>query len=158
MTPETKKNRAMKQTENQKLAMLSAKIKSFPSLPSVVNHVMKITADPKSSVEDLIDAINPDLALNTAILKISNSVFFGQMRKVSSLKQALMVIGFSEIQNIVLSKAVFNSFKKISVYNAFDMNCISIILLAIVYPPDLGFFLVKQVLECFLIHHEQMRT
>ncbi|MFH2064654.1 MAG: HDOD domain-containing protein [Pseudomonadota bacterium] len=103
----------MKESENQKIAVLSAKIKSFPSLPSVVNHVLKITADPKSTVEELIRAISPDLALHTAILKISNSAFFGRMRKVSSLKQALMVLGFSEIQNIVLSKAVFNSFKSI---------------------------------------------
>jgi len=112
----------MNEPENQKIAELSAKIKSFPSLPSVVSHVLKIKADPKSTVEDLIDAIRPDLALHTAILKISNSAFFGQMRKVSSLKQALMVIGFSEIQNIVLSKAVFNSFKKIQSNSAFRIN------------------------------------
>jgi len=112
----------MQQAENQKLAALSAKIKSFPSLPSVVNHVLEVTADPKSTVEDLIDAISPDLALNTAILKISNSAFFGQMRQVSSLKQALMTIGFSEVQNIVLSKAVFNSFKKLPSNSSFEIN------------------------------------
>jgi len=112
----------MNEPENHKIAELSAKIKSFPSLPSVVNHVLKIKADPKSTVEDLINAINPDLALQTAILKIANSAFFGQMRKVSSLKQALMVIGFSEIQNIVLSKAVFNSFKKLQSKSAFRIS------------------------------------
>ena len=112
----------MNTPENKKIAVLSAKIKSFPALPSIVNHILKITADPKSTVEELIDAIRPDLALNTAILKISNSAFFGQMRKVSSLKQALLVIGFSEVQNIVLSKAVFNSFKKIRSNSPFKIH------------------------------------
>ena len=112
----------MNAPENKKIAELSAKIKSFPALPAIVNHILKITADPKSTVEELIDAIRPDLALNTAILKISNSAFFGQMRQVSSLKQALLVIGFSEVQNIVLSKAVFNHFKKIRSNSPFKIH------------------------------------
>jgi HD-like signal output (HDOD) protein len=45
-----------------------------------------------------------------AILKIANSVLYGRPKEVSSLESAITVLGFDEIQNIVLSKSVLNSF------------------------------------------------
>ena len=50
-----------------------------------------------------------------AILKIANSAFFGIPREVATMDKAVNVLGFNEVHNIVLGKAVFNSFRKIPV-------------------------------------------
>ncbi len=101
---------------------LNARIDTFPTLPAVVGRVMEITADPDSDTQDLMEVISVDQSLTATILKMANSAFYGFPREVASLKHALTVLGFAEIQNLVLSKAVFNSFKNIDGDDHFDMN------------------------------------
>jgi len=48
-----------------------------------------------------------------AILKIANSAFFGVPREVATMDKAVNILGFNEVHNIVLGKAVFNSFQNI---------------------------------------------
>lgn len=102
---------AMSQT---KLDAIYGQIDSLPSLPSIVSRVLEITGDPESSAHDLMKAILPDQSMCAAILKIANSAFFGLPREVSSIEKAVMVLGFDEVKNIVLGKAVFNSFKELN--------------------------------------------
>ncbi len=85
-------------------------IDSFPSLPSTVAEVMNIVNHPDSSAKELTQAILPDQSMCVAILKIANSVLYGRPKKVSSLETAITVLGFDEIQNIVLSRSVLSSF------------------------------------------------
>ena len=90
-------------------------IDSLPSLPATVSRVLAVTADPESCGDDLVNAILPDQAMCAAILKIANSAFFGIPREVATMDKAVNVLGFNEVHNIVLGKAVFNSFRKIPV-------------------------------------------
>ncbi len=89
-------------------------VDSLPSLPATVSKVLSVTADPESSVEDLVNAILPDQSMCATILKLANSAFFGMPREVATMDKAVSVLGFNEVHNIVLGKAVFNSFQKIS--------------------------------------------
>lgn len=85
-------------------------IDSFPSLPATVTQVLSVIGNPESSVQDLIQAILPDQSMCVAILKIANSALYGRSEKVSSLEKAIMVLGFNEVQNIVLGKSVVTAF------------------------------------------------
>lgn len=87
-------------------------IDTFPPLPATVTRVMEITANPESSANDLMQAILPDQSICAAILKTANSAFYGRPRTVTSIEQAIVVLGFQEIRNIILTQAVFNSFQK----------------------------------------------
>ncbi len=98
-------------------ARIEKNIESFPSLPSTVAEVMSVVNNPDSSAKDLTQAILPDQSMCVAILKIANSALYGRPKKVSSLETAITVLGFDEIQNIVLSRSVMNSFGSI-----FDRN------------------------------------
>jgi putative nucleotidyltransferase with HDIG domain len=88
-------------------------IDSLPSLPATVSRVLAVTSDPESCGDDLVNAILPDQAMCAAILKVANSAFFGIPREVATMDKAVNVLGFNEVHNIVLGKAVFNSFQKI---------------------------------------------
>ncbi len=101
---------------------ISNYIDSLPALPAIVTRVMEITRNPESSANDLMQAILPDQSMCAAILKIANSAFFGFPRKVDTIENAVMVLGFTEVQNIVLGKAVFNSFKKLTIHNQIDIE------------------------------------
>ncbi len=89
-------------------------IDSFPALPATVVKVLQVTADPESSAEDLMKVVLPDQSMCSAILKIANSAFFGIPREVSTIERAVMVIGFEEVRNVIVGKALFASFPKLN--------------------------------------------
>ena len=99
------------------LDAIYGQIDALPSLPSIVTDVLEVTGDPESSANDLMRAILPDQSMCATILKIANSAFFGLPREVSTVEKAVMVLGFDEVKNIVLGKAVFNSFKELNSTN-----------------------------------------
>ena len=101
---------------------LIARLKSIPTLPTVALRVMEITANPKSSANDLMGIISPDVSLTTKILKIANSPFYGLTREISSLQHAVTVLGFKEIRNLVISTVAFESFKNLEQNSKFDIN------------------------------------
>lgn len=110
---------------NSKDAHVSAliqKIQSFPSLPSVVCRVIELSSQPDSSVDEFLDVIRMDVSLTTAILKLANSAFFGQTRKVGTLNQAIPILGLTEIRNMVIARAMFNSFKTVKGESWFDIK------------------------------------
>ncbi len=102
---------------NANLDAIYAQIDSLPALPTTASAVLEVTADPESSAHDLMNAILPDQSMCATILKIANSAFFGLPREVSTIEKAVMVLGFDEVKNIVLGKAVFNSFKVLDANN-----------------------------------------
>jgi len=107
---------------SENIVALTACIQSFPTLPTVVNRVMEITANPESSTTELMDVIRPDISLTAVILKTANSAFFGLSRKVSTLDQAITILGFKEIRNVVIARAVFDSFKHLKKDKQFNIN------------------------------------
>ncbi len=104
------------------ISQVIKRINSLPSLPVTVNRVMSVTADPESSAHDLMEAILPDQSMCATILKLANSAFFGVPKEVSTLEKAVTVLGFNEIHNIVLGKAVFNSFQNLNSNNKKAMD------------------------------------
>lgn len=98
------------------------RIDTLPMLPAMVNRVMEVIYDPESSPQDLSQVIQQDQALTATILKFANSAFFGFSRKVGTIKHAVTVLGFAEIQNLVLGQAVCNTFKTMNAFERFDLN------------------------------------
>lgn len=111
-------------TKKLNTAALVASVDSFPPLPAVVTQVMQAIASPESSADDLVKIIERDQALVAAVLKMANSPFFGLSRSVSSLQQAMTILGFDGIKNLVISKAVFGTFSNFSAAGDFDPNAL----------------------------------
>jgi HD-like signal output (HDOD) protein len=78
---------------------------------------MAVTANSESSANDLMEVILPDQSMCSAILKVANSAFFGVPRGVSTVERAVVVLGFEEIKNIIIGKAIFASFPQINKEN-----------------------------------------
>lgn len=93
-------------------------IESLPALPATVTNVLAVSADPDSTAEDLMHAILPDQTMCSAILKVANSAFFGIPREVSTIQRAVVVLGYEEIRNIVIGKAIFATFPKLGKNNS----------------------------------------
>lgn len=91
---------------------LISNLGDLPPLPQVATQLLRISADPDSSAEDLRKVIAMDQALTGQILKIANSAMFGMMREVNTLTQAIMTLGFSTIKSVVIASSAKNLYHR----------------------------------------------
>ncbi len=101
----------------QYLTAILCQINSLPALPAIVTKVIAVTANPESSANDLMQVILPDQTMCSTILKVANSAFFGIPREIQTIERAVVVLGYEEIRNIVIGKAIFSSFPRLSKEN-----------------------------------------
>ncbi len=88
-------------------------IESFAPLPSVAMRVLDMVADDTNTAADLEDVLRSDVSLVTSVLKLANSAFYGVRRQVDSLRHALLLLGRSEVQGLVLCRVMFKAFKNL---------------------------------------------
>jgi putative nucleotidyltransferase with HDIG domain len=77
-------------------------IGDLPPLPQVASRVIALVEDPDTSGRDITEVIAADQALTAKILRASNSAYYGRSGKISTLSQAVMLLGFQAIRNLVL--------------------------------------------------------
>jgi putative nucleotidyltransferase with HDIG domain len=93
--------------ESQVFARIDGECK-LSSLPEVLAQVIKATEDKNASLESIAQVISKDVALTGKILKISNSTFYGRPSKVSSVREAIGVLGTRTVKSIALSVSVYD--------------------------------------------------
>jgi two-component system cell cycle response regulator len=84
--------------------------KDLPVLSGSIANILSLTDGQESNVSEIADIIKRDISLSAAILRITNSAAFGLLRKVTTINQAVMFLGFKSIRNIALGVGVFNLF------------------------------------------------
>lgn len=89
------------------------KIHSLPTLPSVVMVLNQRLSSDHTSSGDVAEIIERDHALASQVLRLANSSFFGLRSKVSSIRQAVSLMGFSTIGNLALATSVLQHFSSV---------------------------------------------
>jgi HD-like signal output (HDOD) protein len=85
-------------------------IVDLPTLPQVITTLMTLLDDPQSSIRDINNIMGKDQALVAKILKLVNSAFYAIPSRVSSISQAIAILGFKTVKSIVLSAGVIGMF------------------------------------------------
>ncbi len=85
-------------------------IEDLPTLPEVVIGITQLVDDPDATAEDIYRIVSTDPSLSATMLKLVNSAFYGMSRSVTSLEQAIRILGFVTVRNIALAAFVFDAF------------------------------------------------
>jgi putative nucleotidyltransferase with HDIG domain len=88
------------------------RLETLPALPSVVTQVMETAADPSASALDLARPILADQSLSAQLLRIVNSAYYGFYRKIASVSEAIVILGFAEVRGLVMAASSFDTFPK----------------------------------------------
>lgn len=99
-------------SQPQLLERIATTIGELPTSPTVVSAVMGLTADLNTEIKKLSRALSADPALTAKVLRISNSPFYGRARSVSSLDEAVMILGFFTIRSLVVATSAYSMFKR----------------------------------------------
>jgi HD-like signal output (HDOD) protein len=89
---------------------LLERIDELPPLPAVAARVMAIADDQTTSALDLAQVLSADQAMTARLIKISNSAYYGFARKVSSVREAVVVLGFKQVKQVAVSASMMNAF------------------------------------------------
>ncbi|MCB1195940.1 HDOD domain-containing protein [bacterium] len=95
-------------------------VEDFPTLPQVVMQVISVCEDEKSDANDLARIVSHDQSISSRILKLSNSAYYGYLKKVNTISKAVTILGFDTIKSLAISASVFDMFKKIKSNYNFD--------------------------------------
>lgn len=98
--------------DNARLKEVLSRLKSVPSLPFLYLEVIKELQTKEPSIGRVVDTISGDMGMAAKILQLVNSAFFGLQRSVSSLTQAVCLLGLDTIKALVLSAHIFSSFDR----------------------------------------------
>jgi HD-like signal output (HDOD) protein len=107
-------------TSKKDLQSRVEQITNLPTLPAIVSRLMHIVNDPSSSSGDVASIVGQDLALSAKILRLANSAFYGMPRAVTSIHNAVVILGLKVINTIVLSLTVFDMFPNEKRSSQFD--------------------------------------
>ncbi|TCJ18037.1 HDOD domain-containing protein [Parasulfuritortus cantonensis] len=86
------------------------KIHRLPSLPAVVNELILALGNEGLSVDQLAHGIEKDQALSARALRVANSPFYGMPQPVSSIHDAIVVLGFRAVGSLVTTAALTEFF------------------------------------------------
>ncbi len=89
------------------LEQVMEKVQDLPTLPDVFFKVNEVVNDPNSSAQDLERVIESDVAISAKLLRLVNSASYGLSRRVDTLMQAIPILGFYTVQNLVMSVSIF---------------------------------------------------
>ncbi len=93
------------------LDKLMSKVGKLPTMPHVASKILEMVGDPETSARKLQMVIDSDQVLAMRILKVANSALYSLPRKVKTLKEAIVMLGFNHIRSLVLAEAIQNLFK-----------------------------------------------
>jgi putative nucleotidyltransferase with HDIG domain len=89
-----------------------ATLGELPSSPRIISTIMQLTSDPNTEITTLEKHLSADPSLAAKLLKLSNSAFYGQRKSVSTLKQAILIIGFHTLRSLVVAASIHSLYGK----------------------------------------------
>jgi putative nucleotidyltransferase with HDIG domain len=78
-------------------------IERLPVPSSVVRRISKVVSDPETSASDIAEVLRMDPLLSGKVLHLANSAYIGIPRTVSSLPNAVVLLGVKRIHAIILT-------------------------------------------------------
>jgi HD-like signal output (HDOD) protein len=104
----------------QEFRKLVGRMKGLPSISTSVARVLSILDNPASSARELGDALSMDQSLASRLLKMVNSAYFGFPRRIDTLHQAVAILGFRTIHEMVLVTSIFEQMDRSSKSSGLD--------------------------------------
>lgn len=87
---------------NQQLLERVLRSPRLPSLPAIALEVIDLVQDDSVSIKRIAETIQNDPAMSGKILKTVNSSFYGQSKSISTISQALVVLGLNSVKTLAL--------------------------------------------------------
>jgi putative nucleotidyltransferase with HDIG domain len=97
--------------KNPNIKQIMSKVRSFPGMPATAGKLLPMLKDPDTDNAKIEDVLRYDPGLTANILKLTNSAYFGIPTKVSSVRQAIMLLGWKRLIQLVMTMCMSDLMK-----------------------------------------------
>jgi len=108
-------------TPNPMLARIETS-KNLPTLPHILLQLIETCNRKEKGIKELAGIINQDPSLSERVLRLVNSAYYSLKKKVSSIDQALLLLGMDAIKNLAISSSIYQVFNRPRSRSAFDLK------------------------------------
>ncbi len=102
----------MKKYAPEEIESLLNNLGDIPTLPSIATTIMEKTLDAKVNARQIAQMVEKDQGLAIKVLKVANSPFYRRIKEISTIRGAVVLLGFNVLKSIVLSISVINLFNE----------------------------------------------
>ncbi|WP_027722890.1 response regulator [Maridesulfovibrio zosterae] len=99
---------------DQNMQLLVTEINALPVLPDVFRAIEDELNVPEPSIKKISELICKDIGLVAKILKLINSPYFGLSSHISSIFQAINMLGLDTIKTLILGSHIFSMYNNTS--------------------------------------------
>lgn len=139
-----------KVVDREALKKMLSQQRLHPSVPDIVVSIINLTSSPSTSINELVKVIERDQELSTRILQIANSGFYSFKRKITSINDAVILLGWNTVKMISLGSTVLKriSEKDSRLYG----HCMRTALIARFLAIEANFYKVEEIAVVGLLH------
>ncbi|HEX2964141.1 MAG TPA: HDOD domain-containing protein [Syntrophorhabdaceae bacterium] len=87
-------------------------INALPTIPKVLKKILGVIENPRISLNEISNFVAGDPALTTRVLKMVNSPVYGFPGRISSVNQAVILLGLTVVKGLLLGVSVFDLMQK----------------------------------------------
>jgi putative nucleotidyltransferase with HDIG domain len=87
-------------------------IDTLPTIPGALKKLLKVLENQKVSLNEIGNFISSDPVLTTKVLKMVNSPIYGFPGRISSVSQAVILLGLNVVKGLLLGVSVFELMQK----------------------------------------------
>jgi putative nucleotidyltransferase with HDIG domain len=127
----------------------------LPSSPKIVAAVVRMTSDPETDIAQLEKLLSADQSLAAKLLKLSNSAFYGQRKSISTLRQAILIVGFYTLRSLVMAASIhslYSNKSKTSVEYKLWEHSLAAAIVCRILAKKLGHFHIEEIFMAGLLH------
>ncbi len=95
--------------DKQAFRMKVEKLSNLPTLPHLMIKFSKMIKDPTTSIADFGEEIGKDQTLTSKMLRLVNSAYYGFPGRISTVTQALVLLGFDAVKGLIVTSNVFSN-------------------------------------------------
>ena len=101
---------AAQPADNSVIDSALARVARLATLPEITTRILEVLDNPNATADDLEQLVSSDPILSAKVLKVVNSSFYGMPAEVSSIKQAIVLLGVGGLKNIALAASLAKLF------------------------------------------------
>jgi HD-like signal output (HDOD) protein len=83
-------------------------------VPAVALQALELAKNPECSISEFTSVVEKDVKLATDVLHLANCVFYSPTNPITSLRQAVIWLGFRQCKNLILASSIQSLMKKLT--------------------------------------------
>lgn len=103
-------------------SVLLKKLSNIEPLPAIVSQLTELIEQDEPDIKRIANVLKTEIGMTTRLLRIANSPFFGFQRQVSSINEAIVMLGLTDLKNLVMSFVIVRQFDKVGIWDILDQE------------------------------------